>query len=49
MAQKSLAKLMRNLKSAAQLRKMGASELMLASLTGSYPPPHKEMDEHHDT
>ena len=36
---------MNSLLNAAQLREMGASELMLASLTGKYPPPHKEMDQ----
>ena len=32
------------LKSATHARNYGASELMLATLTGRYPPPHHEMD-----
>lgn len=33
------------LKSAAFAREYGASELMLATMTGRYPPPHVAMDE----
>lgn len=35
----------RTIKNAAHARNYGASELMLATMTGSYPPPHIEMDE----
>lgn len=32
------------IKQAAFAREYGASELMLATMTGCYPPPHDEMD-----
>lgn len=33
------------IKMAMRARNYGASELMLATTTGRYPPPHKEMDD----
>ena len=36
----------KNLKQAVFAREYGASELMLASMTGHYPPPHTEIDKY---
>lgn len=33
------------IKNAAHARNYGVSELMLATMTGRYPPPHTEMDQ----
>lgn len=35
----------KTIKAAVIAREYGASELMLATMTGHYPPPHEEMDQ----